>query len=71
MEDFLQAVFGPNGIAVGSVETWLTSLVEKIEQMFATASEDFIQSHERNKRSYALADVVHLLNRVSFMCVFT
>ncbi|XP_045126052.1 uncharacterized protein LOC123513172 isoform X2 [Portunus trituberculatus] len=69
LENVLQAVFGPNGLARGSVEMWLSTLIEKIEQMFATASQDFIQSHERSKRSYALSDVVQLLNRVQHSAV--
>ncbi|XP_063871498.1 uncharacterized protein LOC135106420 isoform X3 [Scylla paramamosain] len=69
LENVLQALFGPNGLAKGSMEIWLATLIEKIEQMFATASQDFIQSHERNKRSYALSDVVQLLNRVQHNAV--
>lgn len=67
LEDLLEVIFGPNGVAGGNIEAWFAVLVKKVQQMFTIGLQDFTHSHERNKRSYSHADVTHLLDKVSFV----
>lgn len=67
LEDLLEAIFGPKGVAGGNIDAWFASLLMKVQQMFTIALQDFTQSHERNRRSYSHTDVTELLDRVSFV----
>lgn len=46
---------------------WLVGLVSKARQLFTVVSQEFVQSHNRHKRSRSPSDVAHLLARVRVM----
>ncbi|KAK7077102.1 hypothetical protein SK128_015807 [Halocaridina rubra] len=64
LEDVLQSVFGHGGSAGTPFADWLSLLLQKAQEIFRAASEDFVDKHKREKRSYSIEDVRNLLAKV-------
>ncbi|XP_071522346.1 uncharacterized protein [Panulirus ornatus] len=69
LEDVIQAIFGHEGTAGGTVENWFSALISKGQELFTKASEEFLNSHGRHKRSYSLSDVTEILRKVRHQVV--
>ncbi|XP_064091879.1 uncharacterized protein LOC135205348 [Macrobrachium nipponense] len=64
MEEVLQSVFGHDNSAGNNFLEWVGVLLHKAQEIFTSASEDFIKEHERDKRSFDVSDVRNLLRKV-------
>ncbi|XP_068224694.1 apolipophorins-like isoform X2 [Palaemon carinicauda] len=64
LEEVLQSVFGHDNSAGNSFLEWLGVLLHKAQEIFKSASEDFVKEHEREKRSFDVSDVKNLLRKV-------
>lgn len=64
VEDLIQTLFGHEGTAGGTVSDWAASLLHKLREVFTSASKDFVETHQRDKRSYDVNDVKALLAKV-------
>ncbi|KAK3894019.1 hypothetical protein Pcinc_002206 [Petrolisthes cinctipes] len=69
LEELIQSIFGPGGMAGEGLGAWLAGLVSKASQLFTSISQEFVQSHNRHKRSRSPSDLAHLLARVRHQVV--
>nr|XP_045610895.1 uncharacterized protein LOC123766095 [Procambarus clarkii] len=64
LEELIQSLFGHKGQVGGSLQEWVLTLLQKAQELFTRASEEFVNAHQRHKRSYSLSDVPELLRKV-------